>query len=453
MDDATQLALESQAKDLIERARLLGADAAEALISKSRDLSVRVRLGEVERVEEAGSHSAGLRVLVGDRSASASTNDLSEHGLQVLVEDALEMARLAEADPMARPADSDQLARTFADLDLYDASLERFDADAATDWARRAEDAARAHDARITNSEGASCARTVGAFAFATLGGFAGGYPASFVSISAQPLADDADGKKRTASHWDARRHLSDLASAESVGAEAARRAVLRLGAAKVPTAELPVVFDPDAGRALLGALFGCLSGSAVYRRSTYLMEREGSAIASSLVSIVDDPLIPRLSGSRSFDGDGLPARKNVVVSEGKLETFLLDLYSARKLDRQSTGSAGRGLSRPSITPSNFHLLPTEVTPEAIIEDTKHGLYVTSMMGFGFNPVTGDFSRGAEGFVIRDGRLAESVGEITISANFDDLFQSIDGVANDLDARSKVACPTFRVAKMTVSGT
>jgi PmbA protein len=228
---------------------------------------------------------------------------------------------------------------------------------------------------------------------------------------------------------------------------------VLRLGAKKVPTAELPVVFDPDAGRALLGALFGCSSGSSVYRRSTYLMEREGTPIASPLVTIVDDPLIPRLFGSRPFDGDGLPARRNVVVKDGTLETFLFDLYSARKLDRQSTGSAGRGLSRPSVTSSNFHLLPTDVGPEAVIGDTKHGLYVTSMMGFGFNPVTGDFSRGAEGFVIRNGRLEESVGEITISANFDDLFKGIDAVGNDLDPKSKVACPTFRVAKMTVSGT
>jgi PmbA protein len=453
MDEATQAALERQANDLIERARRMGADAAEALVSKSSDLSVRVRLGEVERVEEAGSHSAGLRVMLGDRSASASTNDLSPHGLEVLVEDALEMARLAEADPMARPAEPEQLATTFPDLDLYDPALDAFDATAATEWAKRAEDAARAHDARITNCEGASCARTVGAFAFATMGGFVGGYPASFASISVQPLADDVDGKKRTASHWDARRHLADLAAPEGVGVEAARRTVLRLGAKKVPTAELPVVFDPDAGRALLGALFGCSSGSSVYRRSTYLMEREGTPIASPLVTIVDDPLIPRLFGSRPFDGDGLPARRNVVVKDGTLETFLFDLYSARKLDRQSTSSAGRGLSRPSVTSSNFHLLPTDVGPEAIIGDTKHGLYVTSMMGFGFNPVTGDFSRGAEGFVIRNGRLEESVGEITISANFDDLFKGIDAVGNDLDPKSKVACPTFRVAKMTVSGT
>lgn len=453
MDEATQAALERQAGDLIDRARQKGADAAEALVSKSRDLSVRVRLGEVERVEEAGSHSAGLRVMVGDRSASATTNDLSPHGLEVLVEDALEMARLAEADPMALPPDPAQLATTFPDLDLFDPALGEFDAAAATEWARRAEDAARSHDPRITNSEGASCARTVGGFAFATMGGFLGGYPGSFTSISVQPLADDSDGKKRTASHWDARRHLADLAAPESVGVEAARRTVLRLGAKKVPTAQLPVVFDPDAGRALLGALFGCLSGSSVYRRSTYLVDREGGAIASPLVTIVDDPLIPRLSGSRPFDGDGLPARKNLVVENGTLRTFLLDSYSARKLGRESTGSAGRGLSRPSVAASNFHMLPGDAAPDAIIADTKSGLYVTSMMGFGFNPVTGDFSRGAEGFVIRDGELRESVGEITISANFNDLFTAIDAVGNDLDPKSKVACPTFRVAKMTVSGT
>jgi len=453
MDDSHQQALRNLAAELVERAGKKGADAADALVSESRNLSVRVRLSDVERVEEAGSRSAGLRVLVGDRSASATTNDLSEHGLEILVGDALELARLAERDELARPPDRDPSAPPPPDLDLYDPGLVDFDASVATDWARRAEDAARAHDERISNSEGAECARSVGSFAFATLDGFIGGYPSSSCSISVQPLVDDVGGKKRTGSYWDARRHRADLQTPESVGVEAARRAVGRLGARKMASAQLPVVFDPDAGRALIAAFFGCISGSSVYRRSTYLVDREGTPVASEAVNISDAPLLPRLAGSRPFDGDGLPTRTNIVVENGVLRTYLFDTYSARKLDRQSTASAGRSLSRPSVTASNFHLLPGHQRPEELLAAVEHGLYVTSMMGFGFNPVTGDFSRGAEGFAIRDGHLAEPIGEITISANFDDLFRSIDAVADDLSPKSKVACPTFRVSRMTVSGT
>ncbi len=453
MDDRTTAELTDQALDLVSTAKKRGADYAEALVSRSRDLSVRVRLGEIERVEEAGSRNAGLRVIVGERTAMATTSDLSLHGLEVLVEDALALAALAEPDPASAPPDASELAQHFVELELVDPSLVDFDAGSAADHAHRAEAAAREADTRITNSDGGSCARSIGSFGFANTAGFSRGEASSIVSVSVQPLADEPDGKKRRASYWDARRFLSDLASPESVGAEAARRTVARLGSRKVDSCQVPVIFDPDAGRALVGAFFGCITGSAVYRRSTYLADREGQDVASPLVTMTDDPLRPRLPGSRSFDGDGLPSRRNVVVDGGRLETFLLDTYSGHKLGRASTGSAGRSLSRPSVSASNFHLAAGSMDPEAIISETKRGLYVTSMMGFGFNPVTGDFSRGAEGHWIENGALAYPVGEITISANFVDLFKGIDAVGTDLDPKTRIAAPTFRVSRMTVSGT
>jgi PmbA protein len=212
-------------------------------------------------------------------------------------------------------------------------------------------------------------------------------------------------------------------------------------------------VFSPEAGRSLLGQFAGVISGGAVWRKNSYLAEREGTLVASPLVSIVDDPLLPRASGSRPFDSEGLAVRPNVVVSEGVLRTFLLDVYSARKLGRRSTASAGRGLGGgPHVTTSNFILRPGKSSAKHAA-NVARGLYVTQLMGFGFNPVTGDFSQGAAGFWIENGEFAFPVSEVTISVNFDDLWKGIDVVADDLDTRSSVRCPTFRVAMVTVAGT
>jgi PmbA protein len=212
-------------------------------------------------------------------------------------------------------------------------------------------------------------------------------------------------------------------------------------------------VFDPDAARSLLGMLAGCVMGSAIWRKSSYLVGREGTRVASDLVSVADDPLLPRAPGSRPFDGEGLASRKNVVVEKGILKTYLCDSYSARKLSRESTGSASRG-GGAGVGPStsNFILAAGTETNESIVKGTKRGLYVTDMMGFGFNAVTGDFSRGASGFWIEDGALAFPVSEVTISLNVDELWKRVDAVGSDLDMRSSTVAPTLRVAKMTVAG-
>jgi PmbA protein len=280
-----------------------------------------------------------------------------------------------------------------------------------------------------------------------------GSYASSYAALVVSPVADDTDDKKRRGYHWTARRFLSDLDSPEAVGREAARRTVRMLGARKVPSCEAPVIFEPDAARALVGTLASCLLGSSIWRKQSYLVDREQTRVASELVTIVDDPLLARAPGSRPFDGEGLPSRRNVVVDCGVLQGYLCDSYSARKLGRPATGSASRsGSGGVGPTTSNFVLQPTETSADGILRSTERGLYVVDMMGFGFNPVTGDFSRGASGFWIEGGELAYPVSEVTISLNLDELFQRIDAVGDDLDLRTATASPTFRVSAMTIAG-
>lgn len=443
--------LQDLVDDVLSRLMKGGASDAKVVARAGQDLSVRVRLGEVELVEEAGTRSIAARVFKGKRVGIASSSDLTAEGVARLVSDALELADLAQEDPHAGLPDPSELAKQWPDLGLFDPACGAVLAGEAVERASRCEKAAMDFDKRITNSEGASFGRTAGGFAMATSGGFRGGYSGSYASVSASPVAADEGGKNRTAGYWSARRQLARLEDEAAVGREAARRTVALLGAKKVPTQEAPVVFDPDAARSLLGAFAGCVTGDAIYRRSSYLLDLMGESVASPLVTLVDDPLIPGGPGSRPFDGDGLAARRNVVVEKGVLKTWLLDVYAARRLGMKSTGSAA-GSTGTGAGVSNFYLEPGATTHDEIIRSTARGLYVTAMMGFGFNAVTGDFSRGAVGWWIEDGELAFPVSEVTISLNFKDLFGSIDAVGDDLDLKSGVASPTIRVSRMTIAG-
>ena len=439
----------ARAAELATRA---GADAAEVLCRDGSELTVKVRMGEPELVKEAGSRALGLRVFVDRRAAVTYTSDFSGESLAALAAETVALARLAEPDP-ANTLPDDDFATDLPELDLWDESSLAVDAATALKWAMVGEDAARLADPRITNSDGATFSRSAGATAFANTAGFCAGTRGTYQSFYVEPICDDEGGKKRNGYWWTAARHLARLDSPEAVGREAARRTLAKLGSRKVDTCEAPVVFDPDAARALLGALFGVANGGSWYRKSSYLVGREGEPCASPLVTIVDDPLIPRAPGSRPFDGDGLRSRRNTLVDAGVLKTILCDTYTARKLGRTSTGSAGRGIGgAPGPTTSNF-ILRAGATPAAdIVKGVARGLYVTDMMGMGFNPVTGDFSRGAAGFWIEGGELAFPVSEVTISANFDDMWQRVDAVGDDLDMRSSTAAPTLRIAQMTIAG-
>ncbi len=443
--------LRDRADTVLRRLLDGGATDAKVVARAGQDLSVRVRLDEVELVEEAGTCSIAVRAFKGKRVATSSTNDLTADGLDRLVRDALELCDLSQEDPYAGLPDPDDLAKSWEDLGLHDAACDGVDADDAVRRCQRAERAARAHDPRINNSEGASFGRTSGGFYMTTSGGFRGGYRGSYASLAVSPVASDEGGKNRTAGYWSARRQLANLESEEAIGIEAARRTVALLGSKRVPTTTAPVVFDPDAARALLGAFAGCVTGDAIYRRSSFLLDQMGERVASDLITMVDDPLRHGGPGSRPFDGDGLAARKNVVVENGVLKTWLLDTYGARKLGLKSTGSSASSTGSGAGV-SNFYLLPGKQTHAEIVQSTKRGLYVTGMMGFGFNAVTGDFSRGAVGYWIEDGVLAYPVSEVTISLNFRDLFSAIDAVGDDLDLKSGVASPTIRVSQMTIAG-
>jgi PmbA protein len=441
--------------DVVERARRAGADIAEAAVSEGAHLSVKVRMGEPELVEEAGSKSLGLRVIRDQRVAVTYTSDLTPAGISRFVEDALELAQLSQPDAFAGPPDPSLLSKRdqHRDLDLFDSNIDAIDAARAIDMAKRSERAALGLDKRISNSEGATVSRQSGASALCTSGGFQGGVRGTYASIAVHPVADDEDGKKRGGYHWSARRHFAELDDPEAVGLEAARRTLGKLGSRKVDTQEVAIIFDPDAGRSIFGLLASCINGGSIWRKSSYLTEREGQEVASPLVTLVDDPLIARGPGSRSFDGEGLLSRKNVIVERGVLKTFLLDSYSGRKLGKPSTGNASRGSSGgvgPSTT--NFMLEPGTISAEELIRQTDRALYVTDMMGFGFNAVTGDFSRGASGFWVENGQRTFPVSEVTISANLDEMLKRIDLIASDQDLRTSICTPTYRISHMTLAG-
>jgi len=456
--EATVKELCDVAQLAVELAKKAGADDAEVIVRDGSELTAKVRLGNPELVQEAGSRALGLRVIKGGRRAVTYTSDLRRESLEALCKESVELAGFAEPDEYALPPDPALLAKSIPELDLYDPAVADVDAAWALREAKNGEAAAMRQDKRLTNSEGATWSRVLGATAFATSGGFVGGYRGSYASLVVEPLCDDTtdpeNPKKRNGYWWTASRFLDQLEVAEAVGIEAARKTLATLGSRKVETQECPIVFDPEIARSIVGTIFSVANGSSFWRKSSYLVGKEGEMIASPLVSIVDDPLIPRAPGSRPFDGDGLPTRKNHVIKQGRLEPVLCDVYSGRKLGRASTGSAGRGVGgNPGPTTSNLIMEGGAPGRADLRKQTSKGLYVTARMGFGFNPVTGDFSRGAQGFWIENGELTFPVSEVTIAANFDEILKRIDLVANDLTLRSATAAPTFRVSHMMLAGT
>lgn len=452
--------LRALAEEVAARAVQAGADGAEVLVRAGSELEVKVRLGKPELVHEARSRGLGLRVVRDQRSAVTYTSDFSPDALARFIDSTIELSQLSEPDELGGLPDRSEVippGTVLPDLGMWDEAALKLTAKDALEQALAAEAAAMAYSNKVTNSDGASFSRGVGssALALADRQGllFSGASRGTYQALTAEAICDDEGGKKRNASYWTADCLLDRMLAPEVVGRTAAERAVKKLGAEKIPTAELPVVFHPDAARALLRLLAQVISGGSIYRKASYLAERIGTEVASPLVTVVDDPLLPTAPGSRLYDGEGLPVRRNVVVEGGVLKSFLLDTYSARKLGLRSNGCAGRGVgSSAHVTTSNFVLQPGALSQEEILKDLERGLFVTEMMGFGFNAVTGDFSRGAGGFLIENGQLTRPVSEVTISANFDELLKRIDAIGNDLDRRSATMVSSVRVSRMTVAG-
>ena len=430
-----------------------GVDVAEVSAGQGWDLSAKVRLGEVELVEEAGHKSLSLRVRREDKVAASSTSDLRPEGLRQCVRYATELLELSQADPDSRPANADELYRpTDKDLRLFDETLDHLDTDRAIELAKAAEQAAFAVDPRLKLSEGAMFGRGAGETVLVFSNGFEGTRRGTQASLSVSPVIEDTEGKRRRGHYYTAHRYFDELESPAHVGEIAAQRTLDQLGARSVPTCEAAVVFHPDTARSIVGTFAECILGGALWRRSSYLLDRLGTAVASPLVTLVDDPFRPSGFGSRLFDGEGLPCRVNQVVDHGTYVSPLLDCTSARKLSMASTGSATRHGAQIASSISNFVMQSGDMDPDAIVSTTKRGLFVTSMMGFGFNPVTGDFSRGASGFWIEDGRFVHPVSEVTISSNLDAMLKNIDAVGTDAIVRSSIIAPTFRIASMTIAG-
>ncbi|WP_322797014.1 TldD/PmbA family protein [Tepidiforma sp.] len=443
------------ARRAVQLARRAGAEQCDAIVIAASESDVTVRLGEVEKLIEAGSLGLGLRVISGGRTAVGSTSDLSPAALEQFARETVELAAISAPDEYAGLPEPALLARdvSASAVGLYDERIEALSPDEKIRIARACEAAALAADRRVTNTDGASLSTRVADIALANSHGFEGTYPATSISLVVEAIADDAEGKKRNGYWYTAERSLSRLLPPEEVGRIAARRAVDQLGARKVPTTRVPVVFEPMTAVSLLGHLAGCATGDALYRGATFLASREGRQLASPLVTIVDDPTIPGRFGTRPFDGEGVATRPNPLVETGLFRGFLLDCYTARRLGRTTTGSAHRGLeSPPSPGASNLLWQPGDLDPSAIIAGIERGLYVTSLMGAGFNPATGDYSRGAAGFWIEHGRLAYPVTEVNISGNLAGMLAAVDAVGSDLTWFGSAAAPTVRISEMTVSG-
>lgn len=439
------------AEDVLRRARAAGADAADVIVTSQTSFGATVRRGEVETLEQALSKDLGLRVLVGRRTALVSSSDLSREALARLAQEAVDLARVSGEDPAAGLPDETPPPDD-VDLGLWDPSAFDLPPDRRIDLARRAEAAAFACSPEITNSQGASIDCLDAETLLANTLGFCGGYRRSSVTVSVVPVAARGDSKERDS--WSTHgRGLSDLQSPEEVGRIAAERTLRRLGARKVPTCEVPVVFDPETASDLLDDIFGAVSGYAVFRNATFLKDRLGEQVASPLLTVVDDGRRPRGLGTRPFDGEGLRTRRNVPIENGALRTFLCDTYAARKLGTRPCGCARRSAGGlPGVGRSNLWIEAGTTPAGELVRGLRRGLLVTDLIGFGVDLVSGDYSRGAVGQWIEDGRIVHPVHEVTVAGNLRDMLMDIDAVGDDLEFRGTANAPSLRLRRMTVSG-
>jgi PmbA protein len=430
-------------------ARAAGADAADALYVGDGATSISVRLGKLEDIGRAEGEEIGVRVFVGQRSASVSSSDLTPSALREAAERAVAMARLAPEDPYAGLAPEDRLARgPFAELDVDDPT--EISAAALKLRALECEDAARAIEG-ITNSEGAGAAAGTVVMALATSTGFRGGKKSTSHSLSASVVAGTGGDMQRDYA-WHAARYLADVESAAAIGTRAGQRAISRLHPIKLASGPMPILFDPRVSSTLLGHLVGAITGSAIARGTSFLKDKLGQAILPAGLSIIDDPLRRRGLRSRAFDGEGLAAQRTAIIEQGVLTGWLMDVASAKQLGLAPTGHASRGASGPpGAGTTNLHLEGGTATPAELMADIKQGILVTELIGMGVNGLTGDYSRGASGYLIENGEITRPVAEITIAGNLLDMFAKMIA-GNDLEFRHASNAPTLRIDGMMVAG-
>ena len=456
--------LKQLAADVLARALKAGATDAEAVVYEGDEFDVRVRLGQVETLKESGSRAVGLRVFIGHRTASTSSSDFSPESIDRLVSGAVTLARITSEDPFAGLPEPEAFGQHDpAAQHLYFDDVNQQPPADRIRIAREVEAASMAFDTRIQNSGGGDFDTATSHKIMMNSRGFTGEYRRSYCGFSAQPIAHDTDGKMQRNYWYSNARTTRLLEDPVAIGHEAARRALRRLGARRVPTQQAPVVFSAEIARSIIGNIFDAANGDAIYRNATFFADMLGQQVAGENVTVIDDGTLvfDHENGIRTggfgtspFDGEGLPTRRTVLVENGILKNYVTNTYTARKLGlASSTGNASRSLaSNPGIGAGNFFLEPGTLTPEQVIGDVKSGLYVTETMGFGVNLVTGDYSQGAAGLWIENGELAYPVEEITIAGNLKDMYRNISAIGNDLDFRSASAAPTLRIEGMTIAG-
>jgi PmbA protein len=442
-----QTPLVDRAERLVKAARAAGADAADAVAVRSLSLSVEVRDGAVEESENAEGDDLGLRVLVGRRQAVVSTNDMAGDAGELAAR-AVAMARAAPEDKFAGLAEPGQLAQQFPDLDLIDRNLPTVQE--LESVARAAEQAGLAVKG-VAKSGGASASAGIGGMVLVTSHGFHGAYLGSRHGVSMMAIAGEGTGMERDYDYSSAL-HAADLEAPEHIGRRAGERAVARLNPRKVSTRKVPVVFEPRVANSLVSHLASAANGASVARKTSFLRDKMGAKLFADGVAIIDDPLRVRGLRSRPFDGEGVATRRMALVEDGVLRSWLLDCATARELGLATTGHAQRGVSSvPSPGPSNLHLAAGSLSGDDLIADIKDGFYVTDLIGMGVNMVTGDYSRGASGFWIENGRRSYAVSEVTIAGNLVDIFRTLTP-ANDLEFRYGTNAPTVRLEGLTVAG-
>lgn len=436
-------------ENLVSAAKKAGADAADAVAVDARSRGISWRNGKLEDVEGSEGEDIGLRVLIGQKQAMVSTSDRRKDSLSELVNRTIAMANAVPEDEYCGLAPEDRLHKgPFAELELYDDT--DVSAETLREMAAEAEDAARSIEG-VTNSDGAGAGASSWAISLVTSHGFSGHYQGSSFSTSVSAVAGKGTGMERDYEFTSAR-HFSDLMSPADVGRAAGNKAVKRLNPQKVGSGKMTVVFDPREAKSLLGHLAGAISGTSVARGTSFLKDMLGEAVFSDHITIVDDPLRMRGLSSKLFDGEGVTVQKTNLIENGLLKTWMLNSAAARQLGLEVTGHASRGTSSaPGITTSNLYMMPGELSPEALMADIKDGLYITELIGMGVNGVTGDYSRGAAGFRIRDGQICESVSEITIAGNLRDMFRAAVP-ASDLAFKYGTNAPTIRIDGMMVAG-
>jgi PmbA protein len=443
-----QSALSDLAERLVGAARRAGADQADAVAVRSISLSVEVRDGAVEESQRSEGDDVGLRVLVGHKQAAVSTNDVRGDGVDALVERAVAMARAAPDDKFAGLADPALLAHAFPDLDLLDPAVPGVDV---LEARAQAAEAAALDVKGVSKSGGASASAGIGGMVLVTSTGFRGATIGSRHSVSMSAIAGSGTGMEQDYD-FSSTLHATDLEGADKIGRTAGERAVERLNPRKVTTRRVPVVFDWRVSGSLIGHLVSAANGASVARKTSFLREKLGQRIFAPGIDIIDDPLRPRGQRSRAFDAEGVVTRKLKIVEDGVLKSWLLDCATARELELQTTGHAQRGVSSvPYPGPSNLYLQAGEPSPDQLIADIADGFYVTDLIGMGVNLVTGDYSRGAAGFWIENGKRTYPVSEVTIAGQLGEMFASLKP-ANDLSFRYGTNAPTLRVEGLTVAG-